>query len=148
MFEWVGYLCAVVILGYHSLHDIRRKSIPVRSLALGVAASGCWALGKGLLELQPWAVLGAGLLPGIAALILARATGKQLGWGDGWELILMGNWMGLADCLLALGIALMGIFLVSAVLLLMGKANRNTCIAFVPFLWTGTVVSCLRIWVL
>ncbi len=146
MCEWAGYLCTVAMLGYHSVHDIRRKSIPMRSLALGVAASGCWALGKGLLELQPWVALGAGLLPGIVALFLVRIIGEQLGRGDGWELILMGNWMGLADCLLALGIALMGIFLTSAVLLLMGKANRNTRIAFVPFLWTGTVVSCLRIW--
>ncbi|MCI9323267.1 MAG: hypothetical protein HFH81_08450 [Lachnospiraceae bacterium] len=148
MWDWAGALCAAVLLGYHGLFDIKRKNIPVKSLFLGVAVSCCWVLGKGLLGQQSWAVLGAGLLPGIVALLLARVTREQLGRGDGWELILMGNWMGLADCLLALGVALAGIFLVSAVLLLIGRANRNTRIAFVPFLWTGTAVVLLQIWIL
>ena len=59
----------------------------------------------------------------------------------------MGNWMGLADCLLALGIALLGIFLVSAVLLLLGRVGRKTRIAFVPFLWAGAVTALLRLWI-
>ena len=126
MWDWAGALCAAVLLGYHGLFDIKRKNIPVKSLFLGVAVSCCWVLGKGLLGQQSWAVLGAGLLPGIVALLLARVTRE----------------------LLALGVALAGIFLVSAVLLLIGRANRNTRIAFVPFLWTGTAVVLLQIWIL
>jgi len=87
--------------------------------------------------------LGLALLPGTAALVLAKITREQIGMGDGWELILMGNWLGLSDCLLALGIALLGIFLISVVLLLLGRAGRNTRIAFVPFLWVGTVAALL-----
>ena len=147
MWEQVGCLCTAGLLAYHSIFDIKRQCIPGRSLAVGGVISCGWALGKGLLGMQSWTVLGAGLLPGVIALVLARATREQVGQGDGWELILMGNGMGLADCLLALGTALLGIFLVSAVLLLLGKVRRSTRIAFVPFLWAGATAVLLRLWV-
>lgn len=110
MWEQMGGLCTLVLLAYHSIFDIRKQCIPERSLAVGVIASCGWAMGRGVLGAESWAVLAAGLLPGVAALVLARATREQVGQGDGWELILMGNSMGLADCLIALGMALMGIF--------------------------------------
>lgn len=147
MWKWMGYLCAAVLLAYHSVFDIKRQCIPGRSLALGVALSCCCALGRGLQGTVSWAELVIALLPGTAVLALAKITREQIGRGDGWELILMGNWMGLADCLLALGIALLGIFLVSVVLLLLGRAGRNTRIAFVPFLWAGAVAVLLRLWI-
>lgn len=147
MWEQIGCLCTAVLLACHSVFDIKRQCIPGRSLALGVAVSCGWAIGKGLLGVQPWAILGAGLLPGIAALALAKATREQVGRGDGWELIIMGNGMGLTSCLLALGTALLCVFLVSAVLLLLGKAGRGTRIAFVPFLGMGTAAALLRLWI-
>jgi len=114
---------------------------------VGVLISCGWVIGKGLLGTHSWAILGAGLLPGIAALLLARATREQVGRGDGWELIIMGNAMGLANCLLALGTALLGIFLVSAALLMLGKVRRSSRIAFVPFLGMGAVLVLLRFWI-
>lgn len=146
MWERMGYLCAAALLAYHSVFDIRKKYIPRRSLALGVAVSCCCALGRGLCGAASWPELGLSLLPGAAALALSKITGEQIGLGDGWELVLMGNWMGLSGCLLALGIALLGIFLFSAVLLLLGRAGRRTRVAFVPFLCVGAVVSALHFW--
>lgn len=67
MWEQIGCLCTAALLAYHSVFDIKRRCIPGRSLALGVAVSCGWAIGKGLLGVQSWAMLGAGLLPGIAA---------------------------------------------------------------------------------
>lgn len=147
MWELAGYLCAAVLLAYHSVFDGKEKRIPVRSLALGVVLSCVWSLARTLLGAQSWAVLCVGLLPGITALVLAKVTGGQVGWGDGWELILMGNWMGAKGCALALGIALSGIFLISAVLLLLGKVTGRTRIPFVPFLWVGTVVALLQFYI-
>ena len=147
MWEWMGNLCVAVLLAYHSVFDIKRQCIPRWSLSFGVALSCCYALGRGVQGAVPWAELGIALLPGTAALALAKITGEQIGRGDGWELILMGNWMGLANCLLALGIALLGIFLVSAILLLLGRVGRRTRIAFVPFLCTGTIAVLLRFWI-
>ncbi len=147
MWEWMGYLCAAALLAYHSVFDIKKQYIPGRSLVVGVALSCCWALARGFGGAALWAELGAALLPGAVTLALAQITREQIGRGDGWELILMGNWIGLKDCLLALGVALLGVFLVSAALLMRGKAGRRTRVAFVPFLWAGTVVALLRLWI-
>lgn len=110
MWEWMGYLCAAALLAYHSVFDIKKQYIPGRSLVVGVALSCCWALARGFGGAALWAELGAALLPGAVTLALAQITREQIGRGDGWELILMGNWIGLKDCLLALGVALLGVF--------------------------------------
>ncbi|MFG6356744.1 MAG: hypothetical protein K1W26_07985 [Acetatifactor sp.] len=143
IWRWTGYLCVLLLLAWHGVSDIREQHIPGRSLALGVALSCFGACWRGLQGETAWIELGMALLPGMAALVLARITGEQIGRGDAWELLFMGNCLGLADCLLALGIALVGIFLVSVVLLLLGRAGRNTRIAFVPFLWAGAAAALL-----
>ena len=45
MWDWVGALCAAVLLGYHGLLDIKRKSIPVKSLFLGAVVVEFGGLG-------------------------------------------------------------------------------------------------------
>ena len=143
MWKWMGYLCVAVLLAWHSIFDIRDQCIPGRSLVFGVTLSCLGAIGRGLQGAASWGELGIALLPGIAALVLAKITREQIGKGDGWELILMGNWLGPADCMLALSIALLGVFSISVVLLLLGRAGRNTRIAFVPFLLVGTAATLL-----
>ncbi len=143
MWRWGGYLCVTVLLAWHSIFDIKDQCIPGRSLAVGVVISCVGALARGMLGAASWGELGIALVPGTIALVLAKITGEQIGRGDGWELILLGNCLGPTDCLLAFGIALMGIFLISVALLLLKRADRNTRIAFVPFLWAGTVAALL-----
>lgn len=143
MWEWAGYICVVILLGYHSVSDLGRQFIPGRSLAAGVVLSFCWALGKGILGTQSWPAIGAGLIPGAVTLLLNRVTREQIGRGDAWELVIMGNCLGWLRCLTALGIAFLGVFCVGILLLVFGKAKRNTRIPFVPFLEAGTVVQLL-----
>lgn len=143
MWERVGYLCAALLLAYHSATDLRKQCIPGKSLAMGVLLSCCWPLGRVILGTQSWPEACIGLMPGAVVLILAGITREQIGKGDAWELIHMGNWMGWFSCLAALGIALSGIFLVSAFLLVLGRARKSTRIPFVPFLCVGAVVRML-----
>lgn len=141
MWEWMEYLSAAALLAYHSVSDIKRQCIPARSLGAGVLISVCWAVGKALLGNQPWMAVVLGLIPGIAVLLLAKATREQVGCGDGWELVTMGGLLGWEDCLLGLGIAMFGIFAVSVILLAFRRAGGNTRIPFVPFLCVGTVIT-------
>lgn len=143
MWEWAGYLCAVILLAYHSVTDLRDRHIPKRSLAAGVVLSSGWAIAGAIWGTQSWPALGIGLAPGAFFLLLARITGDQIGRGDAWEVMYMGNLLGWVNCLSALGIALLGIFLVSILLLSLGKARRNTRIPFVPFLCAGTILRLL-----
>lgn len=143
MWEWMGYLCAVLLLAYHSVFDLRQQYIPGRSLTAGVLLSCCWTLGRVILGTQSWLAACVGLIPGAVILLLARAGREQIGRGDAWELILMGNWLGWSRCLAALGIAMSGIFLISVLLLIPGRAKRDTRIPFVPFLCVGSAVQLL-----
>ena len=143
MWEWVGYLCAVLLLAYHSAIDLRQQCIPGRSLAVGVILSCCWTLGRVLLGSQSWLESCIGLIPGAVILLLSGISREQIGRGDAWELVHMGNWLGWFHCLAALGIALFGIFLVSVFLLILGRAKRNTRLPFVPFLCAGAVIRIL-----
>lgn len=146
MREWMGYLFAVALFAYHSVADIRTQRIPAGSLGIGVVISVCWAMGKVLLGERTQAAVILGLLPGIAVLLLAKATREQVGSGDGWELVIMGSLLGWTDCLLGLGIALLGAFAASVILLACRKARGSTRIPFVPFLCMGTVaVTVLRL---
>ncbi len=143
MWDWIGYLCTVLLLAYHSVFDIRERRIPGRSLAAAVVVSGCFALGRVLLGKLSWTAILWGGIPGTAVLLLAQVTRQQVGYGDGWELIIMGCLLGWGDCLLGLGIALLGIFGVSVILLLLRRVRGNTRIPFVPFLCMGTVLVTL-----
>lgn len=146
MREWMGYLFAVALFAYHSVSDIRTQRIPAGSLGIGVVISVCWAMGKVLLGERTQAAVILGLLPGIAVLLLAKATREQVGSGDGWELVIMGSLLSWTDCLLGLGIALLGAFTASVILLACRKARGSTRIPFVPFLCMGTVaVTVLRL---
>lgn len=143
MWEWAGYLCAAALLAYHSVFDLRQRYIPGKSLAAGVVLSCFWTMGRMILGTQSWLASCIGLVPGVAILLLAKASREQIGRGDAWELIYMGNWLGWSRCLAAMGIALFGAFLVSVLLLVLGRAKRDTRIPFVPFLCAGTVIQLL-----
>ncbi|MCM1120260.1 MAG: hypothetical protein NC543_12975 [bacterium] len=119
----------------------------MRSLTVGVIASFGWALTEVAWGTQSWLAFGVGLMPGVIMLLLSRVTREQIGRGDAWELMHMGNWLGWTDCLAALSVALLGIFIVSVLLLFFGKAGRNTRIPFVPFLCAGVVVRLVCIWI-
>ncbi len=140
MWEWAGYICAAALLAYHSVFDLRWQFIPGKSLAAGVILSSCWTLGRVMLGAQSWLGTFISLMPGIVVLLLARVGREQVGRGDAWELIHMGNWLGWSHCLTAFGIALSGAFVVSVLLLVLGRAKRNTRIPFVPFLCAGVVI--------
>ncbi|MDE7224073.1 MAG: prepilin peptidase [Acetatifactor sp.] len=144
MWEWAGYLCAALLLAYHSMTDLRQQYIPGKSLTIGVLLSCCWPLGRVILGTQSWPEACIGLIPGAVVLILAGIGREQIGKGDAWELIHMGNWLGWFSCLAALGIALLGVFLLSVFLLVLGRAQKSTRIPFVPFLCAGVVIRMLR----
>lgn len=81
-------------------------------------------------------------IPGAIILILGRITGEKIGFGDGWVIIILGNFMTILEIsmLLQMAILLTGLF---SIVILCGKAVSKTYqIPFLPFLW----LSHLLIW--
>lgn len=102
------------------------------------------SLGTGIQIFEGSVSLGAwfgGILLGAALLFLAFVTREEIGYGDGWLVLVMGMSLGLKfsflSFLLALGISA----LVGGCLLIFRKVRRNYRLPFAPFLLAGSVLS-------
>ncbi|MCH5270579.1 MAG: prepilin peptidase [Lachnospiraceae bacterium] len=131
-----GTAGVISILGIGSYFDIRWKRIPTALLGAGTI----WAilcvilqvLQKGAGEAMMAAFLS--VLPGVGLLLLSLLTEKKVGSGDGLILILLGLFEGVER---AVPVFCLGLFLQSLLavgLLIFKKADKQTCIPFLPFL--------------
>lgn len=132
----LGTMGVIILLIAGSFFDIGWKRIPTALLAAG----GAWAVVCMILQILQegaGAALGAALIsvfPGAALLLLSLVTEKKIGSGDGLILILLGLFEGV-EC--AVPVFCLGLFLQSLLavgLLILKKANTQTCIPFLPFL--------------
>lgn len=84
------------------------------------------------------------LVPGLAALLLAKLTEEKIGYGDGIMLLAMGCNFSLSQLIYIcmFGICMAGVF--ALILLIIFKKKKDYAIPFVPFLFWGYVLeSCL-----
>ncbi len=145
MFAEIG---AILLLTVCGICDLRWKKIPVWAFVAG----GVWAFiclflrlfGKGdfaqegfLREIGGFL---AAVLPGAIFLVLSFLTEKKVGYGDGLLLIILGLMEGVKAVAFT---CCMGLFLQSLVavfLVILKKANKQTEIPFVPFLFLARII--------
>lgn len=141
----LGKIGVIILLTVGSLFDIRWKRIPTALLMAG----GVWAvvcITSQFLQEGVGVTLGAALfsvLPGAALLLISLVTEKKVGSGDGLILILLGLFEGV-EC--AVPIFCLGLFLQSLLavgLLILKKADKQTCIPFLPFLLAARLLLLL-----
>ena len=82
-----------------------------------------------------------GIFLGLALLFLAFVTREEIGYGDGWLVVVMGMSLGLRFSFLAFLLALGISALVSGSLLISRKVKRNYRLPFAPFLLVGSALS-------
>ncbi len=139
MFGMVGAIGTLIV---SSFFDVKWKKIPVAVLLAGgvwalvwmfmcIAAQGC---GKVL------AANAAAVLPGAAMIVISFLTNKKVGYGDGILLVILGIMEGIEKILLIFCVGLFLQSLAAVVLLLMKKADKQTCIPFVPFLLAAQMI--------
>lgn len=123
-----GFGVYMIIL---SVMDIKWKKVHFLFLISGglFAIAGCFC-GR---ETQ-WILLAAGGAAGILFMIISRATGESLGYGDSILIIIMGTFIGLWNLLVLLMSAFSMAAVFSAVMLLMNRFNRKSSFPFIPFL--------------
>lgn len=140
----VGTIGAMGILAVGSFFDIRWKKLPVALLLVGgiggilCLISDNVAAGIGAVFLNGM----VGILPGAGILLLSLLTEKKVGSGDGFVLMVLGLLQGISMVLLVFCVGLFLQSLWAVVLLVAKKADRQTCIPFVPFLLAGELVIC------
>lgn len=138
----LGTISGLGILLVSSIFDIKWKRIPVMILLL----SGIWsllylvinAIGHGVGEILGESIVA--ILPGAGLLILSFLTEKKVGYGDGILLALLGMLQGLGKVLLVFCVGLFLQSLLAVVLLLIRKADKQTCIPFIPFLFAAEII--------
>ncbi len=128
MWQKIGYSCALLVTACLSRRDIRTKTISVKGLLISTAAACFFVLiRKNMTEYYAL----PGMLPGMMLILLAKATGEKIGYGDGAVVILLGLFCGMIFTVFTVGVA----FLISGIyaLILLGKGRKDT-MPFLPFL--------------
>ena len=132
-----------VFLGICAVYDGIQREIPLVIVWLGMIAAIVLHI-QGLGGNQTWQAVALSAIPGVMFWILSFITGEKVGYGDGWILIMIGQFLGLWKCFLILMIGLMSSSLVVLFLLVVRRASRNYQLPFAPFLLFGMgVVVCL-----
>lgn len=132
-----------VILLVGSIYDWKYYSLPVWLLGVSMLGGGVGLVAALLGTEGERGVAFLALLPGVVALLVAFATREQIGYGDGVLLLAMGGCIGMERTVWTVFAALAGVFVVSCVLLVTGRAQRNKRLPFVPFLLLGEMVVML-----
>lgn len=130
----------ILCLFLFSIYDIRSQKIPTALLAISglcvLIAESC-LLYKGQTHIASY---GIAVLPGAILILTAYLTGK-IGYGDGLVMLILGIAAGYKKSLVIFMISLMLAAILSALLLLLRKADRNTRIPFVPFITAAVLAS-------
>ena len=90
-------------------------------------------------EFGLWEAAG-GVLTGLCTIGLSMVSREQIGRGDGLVIAAIGLILGFRKCLFAICIASIIMTLVSVIILVLQKGNRNTKLPFIPALFVGYVI--------
>ncbi len=138
----VSYISWLLFLMAVSYQDYKRKEISVRLLAI------MGAVGTGIQIFEKSVTLGnwlGGILLGLCLLFLGVVTEEQIGYGDGWLVLVMGMSLGFRISMVALLLSMGLSALTGGILLIFRKVKRNDRIPFAPFLLAGCLI-CFQIW--
>ena len=131
----------IIFLSACAIFDIRKREIPISLIMLGLISSFGINMWK-LFEKTIFAAdIGISLLPGLFFLLISFCTKEKIGYGDGLILIISGLVLGFYQCFLGLCISLICSSVFAIFLLVLHRVEKNSGLAFVPFLAIGMGVS-------
>ena len=132
-------ICLGILTGL-SVVDIRSRKIPVNILILaGLLVLGYQILaGKEDIRM----VLG-GICIGAVFLLISKATGEGVGYGDSWAVLILGIYLGMWGLIEVLFAAFLVLAAASVICLGRKKMSRKCRLPFYPFLAVGYFLSIL-----
>lgn len=131
-----------LFLAVCAVFDGFSRQVPLAVVWIGMLTAVCLricgAMGEtGIVEAM------LSLIPGAGFFLLSFLTRENVGYGDGWTLLMIGLFVGVYRCFLILLAGLMAESAVAVVLMAVGKIKRDREIPFLPFLLLGMgVVVC------
>ncbi|MBQ7679485.1 MAG: prepilin peptidase [Butyrivibrio sp.] len=129
----------LVFLAAAGVWDLRTKSVPLWWLFLGADLAAAVTAGRLAAGECSWVTVGLSLAPGILLLLLSFITRQGVGWGDGLAALAVGALLGPALLMELMTAALFMSAAISAVLLILHRARKNTRIPFLPMMASAAV---------
>lgn len=126
-----------LVLG--SIWDVKKKSVPYMYLLLWGIVALVYLISNSLIKKNGdiWITMLFGIIPGIICLLISYVSREQIGYGDGWAILLMGALLGISRIMKLLLTAFSLLTVIAIVLLITKKAKRKSTIPFIPFLFLG-----------
>lgn len=122
-----------------SIQDLRKKKIGNAYLWIGGIIGIVFKIaeyGEEAGNLEKWIV---SFFPGAVLLVLAKVTKEKIGLGDGWVVIVLGNFMTVSIIIVLLQNAIILAALFSMFFLCIGRVSKDYHIPFLPFLWLSHI---------
>lgn len=134
----------MIWLGLLGIMDIHAGRVSVWLMMAGTIVAAVWACYQCHVGTGNWGGIFYNLIPGGILLAVSKATGK-VGKADGIVLLGVGMFMkaGAGFVVFVLSMFLLALF--SIILLLMGKAGKNSKIPYLPFLWIACLIQIVSV---
>ena len=130
----IVHICLIIILGVICVFDIKRKKIPVYMLIILAAAGIISNFTVGEFDIEKRIIA---MLPGMILLIVSMITKKQIGYGDGMIILIMGLYIDIDDILSIVLSSFLLSSIAAIILMTVFKKKKNFEMAFSPFLLIG-----------
>lgn len=138
---WVEIIL-FLFLAFCAVWDAVKKEIPLFVVWIGMLTAFILHV-IGVSADESWIMIGAALLPGAIFWAISYVTREKVGYGDGWVLLMIGLFIGVAKCIAVLVTALLAEFVCLVLLLALRKIHKDNEVPFVPFLLVGLgVIMC------
>ncbi len=138
--ENVLWISMSVLLFIAAIEDIREKKIHkwllVLQVVVGIAGGVYFCMGNGS---NLWQLSG-GLTIGLCMIGFSVMSHGQIGMADGVVIAGLGMLCGARACLIIVSIASVAMAVISILLLVFRKGNKQTCLPFVPALLIGFLI--------
>jgi len=147
--ELVTKIIFFIVLIYLSVADLKKRAVPIAGLFIAGIIAAVGMVISTIIEIHgtqlfnysgKWLSVVLGMIPGIMVIFLALAT-KKIGIADGVLLCIIGMIENYISIVIILSIGSFIMALLSIVLLIIKRANRNTKLPFIPFLSLGFLIK-------
>lgn len=131
------YIVQSILLFFAGVADIRRKEIKIAYiLGMSVVSIACIYMSE---QRAVFDIVG-GVSIGLCMIGLSLMTREQIGRGDGMVVAAVGAMLGIRSCVSVVCLASLLMAVVSIIILLLRKGNRNTRLPYIPALFAGYVI--------
>ncbi len=131
-------------LALAAFRDMRARTIPCPLLAAGFLTALVLDLCGTLSGRETAFSLLLSLIPGLFYLLMGLISGGRIGQGDGLTILILGLFAGLSDTVLITAAAQLACAVCAGLMLAAKRADLNTRIPFVPFLFAAAALLYLK----